>query len=279
MKLSEMRKVLNEEELQLTRSLGQNFLHDSNQLDRIVRAAEVRSGDPVLEIGPGLGPLTHAVLRVDARVLAVEKDARLADYLGRRFAEEPRLELVQADALDFLRKCPRDWSGWKVVSNLPYSVASPILVELAQVERPPDCVVVTLQSEVAQRVAAGPGGGDYGILTLLVQIAFEPQGSFRIPRECFFPVPGVDSTCLRLVRRATPLLPRDQFPMFSRLVKRGFSQRRKMMFKLLKADWPIARLDEAFTGLGISPQTRAERVSLEQFVRLTQWLNPRPERP
>lgn len=269
MKLNEMRRILGEREWQLTRSLGQNFLHDGHQIERIIRAAELHSGDRVLEIGPGLGPLTARVLGVDAHVLAIEKDGRLVEFLRGRFQNHPRLELIHADALACLRTGRRDWSGWKLVSNLPYSVASPLLVDLALSGRGPDSMTVTVQAEVAGRLGAHPGGKDYGVLSLLVQAGYSPRPAFRIPRDCFFPVPGVDSACLRLDRRDSPVVPADRLEMFARIVKRGFSQRRKMMFKLLKSDWPVERLSAAFQETGITRDVRAEKVSVGQFAALS----------
>jgi len=180
--------------------------------------------------------------------------------------------LLHDDALEYLKRQPHDWRDWKLVANLPYSVASPILVELAQGERSPKRIVATLQLEVARRLMAQAGDDDYGLLTLLVQLDFEPRDSFKIPAGCFFPQPDVDSTCVILERRAQPLLPEERRRDFHRIVKRAFSQRRKMMLKLLKADWPEAKLTHAFAAAGLSPQTRAEAVSVPQFVALTSLL-------
>jgi 16S rRNA (adenine1518-N6/adenine1519-N6)-dimethyltransferase len=334
MKLTEMREVLSAREIQLTKSLGQNFLHDQNQLRRIVEAAELSTTDKVLEIGPGLGPLTELLLENAGAVLAIEKDARLVEFLRERFglttqadelpaltpalspeerennvdtpvnlalpnsfrrgagnppllgervgvrADEPstdktspqNLFLLHADALDFLKHEPRDWNGWKLVANLPYSVASPILVELACGNHAPKKIVATLQFEVARRLMAKADDDDYGILTLLVQLDFEPQSLFKISADCFFPAPDVDSACVVLARRAQPLLPENLRASFVKIVKRAFSQRRKMMLKLLKMDWPKEKLDAAFAELKISPQERAEKLSLEQFVALAEKL-------
>ncbi len=327
MKLSEMRAVLAERGIQLTKSLGQNFLHDAHQLGRIVTAAELKPTDKVLEIGPGLGPLTELLLAQAGHVLAIEKDDRLVAVLRERFGSslaltpalspgergnesqanlmpasnsEQRanqrlrllgeraevreginpsaeirhgdLELLQADALDFLRSEARDWSDWKLVANLPYSVASPILVELAQTTKRPERMVVTLQLEVAQRLMAGTDDDDYGVLTLLVRLDYEPRGWFKIPPACFFPAPDVDSACVTLIRRAQLLLPETHRAAFMKIVKRAFSQRRKMMLKLLKQDWTAEALEPAFAELKISPQERAEKLSLEQFVDLTHHL-------
>jgi 16S rRNA (adenine1518-N6/adenine1519-N6)-dimethyltransferase len=333
MNLTEMRSLLVTRNIQLTRSLGQNFLHDGNQLRRIVDAAEIKPTDKILEIGPGLGPLTELLLEKAGEVLAIEMDARLVEFLCERFGLETKegmpaltpalspaerenildasvnpapsdssqrrnenpplrgeragvradassadknspdnLFLIHEDALAFLKREPRDWSDWKLVANLPYSVASPILVELAAGPRAPKLIVATLQLEVAKRLMAHADDDNYGLLTLLVQIDFEPRDWFKIPPECFFPSPDVDSACVCLVRRATPLLLENLRPAFVKIVKRGFSQRRKMMMKLLKQDWVTDKLAAAFAELKISPMERAEKLSLEQFVELTKLL-------
>ena len=290
MKLSEMRQVLEAQGIHLSKSLGQNFLHDGNQLRRIVQAAELTKQDKVLEIGPGLGPLTELLLERAGQVLAVEKDARLTDFLRERLdagqasrlspssktletGATPVLRLLHDDALEFLRREPRDWSDWKLVANLPYSVASRILVELAQARYRPQRMVATLQLEVARRLMAKPGEEDYGMLTLLIQLDYEPRDWFKIPATCFFPSPDVDSACVAFVRRVPPMLPDAYRETFVKIVKRAFSQRRKMMMKLLKQDWPEDRLTTALAQLGIAPQTRAEAVGPELFARLAQILN------
>ena len=241
-----MRELLAARGIQLTKSLGQNFLHDANQLRRIIKAAELSKADKVLEIGPGLGPLTELLLQNAGEVLAIEKDVRLVEFLRERFKPltpalsppsgervsdrtgEGKLKLLHADALEFLKVAqasslspsqnaksetgrmpvPPDWSDWKLVANLPYSVASPILVELAQSPQRPRRMVATLQLEVARRLMAKPGDKDYGILTLLVQLDYEPCDWFRIPASCFFPEPDVDSACVVLARRANTALAR-----------------------------------------------------------------------
>ncbi len=318
MKLSEMRELLATRGIHLTKSLGQNFLHDGNQLRRIVKAAELKKTDKVLEIGPGLGPLTELLLENAGEVLAIEKDSRLVEFLHGRFPSisegrvtrvpnsanakdqglaelaPPKFTLFHADALEFLKvgqasslssenksetgrmPVPLDWHDWKLVANLPYSVASPILVELAQTPQRLERMVATLQLEVAQRLMAKVGDEDYGVLTLLVQLDYEPREWFKIPAGCFFPAPDVDSACVVLIRRAQPLLPESQHAIFVKIVKRAFSQRRKMMLKLLREDWPKEKLEAAFAALKISPQERAEKLSMEQFVALTKKVfNPK----
>lgn len=272
MNLGEMKEVLAKRGIQLTKSLGQNFLHDGNLLRKIAEAANLTKSDKVLEVGPGLGPLTELLVAQAGEVLAIEKDKRLFEFLEPRFAAAGNLELRHDDALEYLKREARDWSEWKMVANLPYSVASPILVELAQARGCPQRIVVTLQAEVARRLIAKTDEDDYGVLSLLMQLRYEPAGHFKIPAECFFPAPDVDSMCVALARREQPLLPVELHKKFDHLVKLGFSQRRKMMLKLLKQEWDAEKLAAAFEKLGLSPQIRAEKVSLEQFVDLTTLL-------
>ena len=267
-----MKMALAEHDLRLTKSLGQNFLHDQNQIRRIVSAAEIGSADKILEIGPGLGPLTEVLAATAGEVLAIEKDRRLFDYLSQKFSAVTHLKLLHADALEYV-KHHHDWRDWKLAANLPYSVASPLLVELAMAEEPPERMTATLQLEVAKRIDAGTGSEHYGVLGLLLRLRYESHGWFKIPAACFFPVPEVDSACIVLARRAQPLLAANLHEAFTRMVKRGFSQRRKMMFKLLKEDWPEEKLRRGFEAVGLATQTRAEDVSLEQFARLTEVIS------
>lgn len=272
MKLSDIRQILSERDLKLTKSLGQNFLHDQNQLRRIAAAAELTPSEKVLEIGPGLGPLTELLVEQACRVLAIEKDRRLFEILAEKFKMAGNLSLLHDDALRYVES-NRNWAGWKMVSNLPYSVASPILVELAESDHPPERIVATLQLEVARRIEARAGTKDYGVLSLLVRLRYEAGPSFKIPGSCFFPSPDVDSACIVLTRRAKSLLSPASEKTFTRMVKLGFSQRRKMMLKLLKQQWPEGQLLAAFEKMGLSAQTRAEQLELEQFVRLAELLS------
>ena len=272
MNLGEMRRLLEARGIRLTKSLGQNFLHDSNQIRRIADAGEVSAGDQVLEIGPGLGPLTSELLDRARLVRAIELDQRLADFLQERFASRSNFELMHADALEVIRDHSTDWSDWKLVSNLPYSVGSPILVEFALQRQAPLRMVATLQLEVVERLSARPDSDSYGILSLLIGLRYTVAGSFKIPASCFFPPPDVTSACVTLIRRITPLMPAELEAVYVRLVKLAFSQRRKMMKKLLKAAWPAKDLDAAFERVGISAAARAEQLGITQFVALAQNL-------
>ena len=273
MKLSEMRDLLKARGIQLTKSLGQNFLHDANQLAKIVALGELSANDKVLEVGPGLGPLTELLLQSGAKVFAIEKDSRLITVLQDRFGNNPKFDLLHDDALAYLKEKDRNWSDWKLVANLPYSVASPILVQLALGGQPPERLVATLQLEVVQRIFSRANEEHFGLLSLYLQLRYEPVEWFKIPSGCFFPEPDVDSATIFLRRRAEPLLPPEQVRIFQRLVKLAFSERRKMMPKLLKQQWPAERIAQALEELDISLQARAQTISLEQFVALTKLLS------
>ena len=277
MQLAQMRQILASRDIQLTKSLGQNFLHDSNVLRKITQAARLVPTDRVLEVGPGLGPLTELLLSEASELFAIEMDERLLDYLAERWPQEPKLTLLHADALAWLRANHRDWTDWKLVSNLPYSVASPLLIELSEADGPPSRCSVTLQHEVVNRLAAAPDTDDYGLITLLVQLRYTVDGRFRIGADCFFPAPEVESSCITLQRRPKPLLSRSEAVTFKRFVKLALSQRRKKMLKLLKQNWPVDQLLAAFTLAGVSPDERGEKVSLEQYVQLTKAVHVEPK--
>jgi 16S rRNA (adenine1518-N6/adenine1519-N6)-dimethyltransferase len=273
MNKTDIRETLDEESIRLTKSLGQNLLHDQNVLRRIAKAGDLSPTDNVLEIGPGLGALTAHLLPVVGQLKAIETDRRLEARLRKRFDGEPHFELHHTDALKFFQQPDADWSDWKLISNMPYSVASPLLVDLAAMPYGPERLVVTLQLEVAQRLCAVPGTKEYSKLTLLVGCRYEPGEMFRISPHCFFPEPRVDSACLTFHRRAEPLFVDELYQPFKTVVKRAFSQRRKMMRKNLKGGWPDDKIDAAMTTLGLDEKIRAEKVTLEQFVELTQRLH------
>ena len=273
MNRNEIRETLDEESIRLTKSLGQNLLHDQNVLRRIAKAGDLSITDKVLEIGPGLGALTAHLLPAVAQLTAIEMDRRLEMKLRERFSNEPHFDLHHYDALKFFQQPDANWRDWKLISNMPYSVASPLLVDLAAMTNGPKLLVVTLQLEVAQRLCAVLATKEYSKLTLLVGCRYEAGEMFRISPHCFFPEPRVDSACLTFHRRAEPLFDDSLYPTFKAVVKRAFSQRRKMMRKNLKGSWPEKIINEAMTATGLDEKIRAEKVTLPQFVELTQKLH------
>ncbi len=255
------------------KSLGQNFLRDPHYLKRIADAAQICSDDQVLEIGPGLGHLTHVLAERARRVLAIEVDDRLIDGLRREFAARDGFELLHADALEF------DYASlqgrWKVVANLPYYISTPIIQRLVQNRRTFISLTLMLQKEVAERIAAPPGGKDYGYFSVLVQYYAVPRIEFNVPPGCFTPQPEVDSTVVTLMMRDTPPLPQCSEEVMFRVVKAAFSQRRKTLRNSLKQlDAPRERMDNVQAAAGIDLGRRAETLSLEEFGRLAAALFP-----
>ena len=181
MKLSEIRNLLREEDIQLTKSLGQTFLHDQHQLRKIIDLAKLTPAEHVIEIGPGLGPLTGLLLQTAGHVTAIETDRRLIKLLEERLGQHDNFTLQHADAMKLVRKTEFDWSNHKLVANLPYSIASPLLIDVAAVPDRPSAMVVTLQLEVVNRLLAKPGSKDYGVLKLLIGLHYTAGEWFTIP--------------------------------------------------------------------------------------------------
>jgi 16S rRNA (adenine1518-N6/adenine1519-N6)-dimethyltransferase len=266
MTLTEVRQLLTELDLRPSKALGQNFLIDGNILQIILREADIRRDETVLEIGPGLGMLTEALLDRAKHVVAIERDARLCEYLRQRF---PGLELDHGDAVKMLasRSVVHD-SGFKVVSNLPYSISTPILERLVEGDRKPRRIVVTLQREVAQRLAARPRTKDYGALTVLTQLHYHCTVAHVVSSGCFFPSPRVESAIVVLDRRDPRVKLKPRAP-FREIVRTGFGQRRKMLKKLLSK---FGDVDAAFAATALSPTARAEELELEQWIALVNTL-------
>jgi 16S rRNA (adenine1518-N6/adenine1519-N6)-dimethyltransferase len=254
MNLSEVRRRLKELGVQPSKPLGQNFLIDENILRIILREADVRRDESVLEIGPGLGTLTRELLKAARHVVAVEKDRRLAEYLRR---ELPELELIVGDAVEAeLPACD------KIVANLPYSISTPILERFVETEPRPRAMVLTLQREVAQRLAAMPRTKQYGALTLFTQLHYHVTLAHIVSSRCFFPAPKVESAVVALNRREPRVKLEPEAP-FREVIRAGFSQRRKMLRKLM-TKFPGG--DTALLAARAPATARAEELTLEQWI-------------
>lgn len=253
-----------------SRALGQNFLIDRNLLEWTVRAAAPQPGERILEIGPGTGVLTHGLLAAGARVTAVELDHRLADWLRGHFADQPRFELVEADACDVDYAALFGTEPYRCVANLPYAVSTVVLMRLLELDNPPQACLVLLQEEMADRLRAAPGSKAYGALSVLTQVRCRVEVLRRVPPQVFFPPPEVGSAFVRLSCRdaAAPLASRDAPDPLRTIVRLGFQQRRKQFRRLLAAHYPAAAIDVAFTALGLAPDVRAEALTPPQFVAL-----------
>ena len=271
----QLRRLMGSERLRPRKSLSQNFLTDPEALDAIVAAGELQPGDRVVEIGPGLGVLTRRLLAAGASVLAVELDARLAEYLRRELYGVERFELIQADALDLHPREMFPGQPFKLVANIPYHITSPLLHAFLEGERPPELTVLLVQLEVAERVAAPPGQMSY--LSVFAQNVAEAQVVTRVPAAAFEPAPAVDSAVLRLRRRPEPVVVvGDARPPFYRVVQAGFRQRRKQVHNGLSRELPVDReaVTAALDRCGVAPDRRPQTLSVEEWACLADALGP-----
>jgi 16S rRNA (adenine1518-N6/adenine1519-N6)-dimethyltransferase len=271
--LPPLRDVIRRHGLAARKSLGQNFLLDLNLAARIARAAGPLDAATVVEIGPGPGGLTRALLALGApRVIAVERDDRAIGALQEIAAHYPgRLEIVAGDALNFDARTHLSSDRARIVANLPYNIATALLVMWITVEPwPPwyDSAVLMFQREVAERIVAEVGSNSYGRLSVLVRWRCEPRIVFDVNASAFVPQPKVKSSVVRLVPRIAPL-PCER-AMLEAVTQAAFGQRRKMLRQSLRAlgtDTP-----ELIAAVGLDPTARAEEVSVEQFVHLARML-------
>lgn len=271
----QLRRLMGAERLRPRKSLSQNFLTDPTALDAIVDAAELSPGDRVVEIGPGLGVLTRRLLAAGASVLAVELDARLAEYLRRELYAVAGFELIEADALSLHPREMFPGERFKVVANIPYHITSPLLHAFLEGERPPDLTVLLVQLEVAERVAAPPGQMSY--LSVFVQNVARAEVVARVPAAAFEPAPKVDSAVLRLSRRVDPPIPAGpRREPFYRIVQAGFRQRRKMVHNGLGRELPLpaGTLEPALATCGVDPQRRPQTLSVDEWACLAGRLAP-----
>jgi 16S rRNA (adenine1518-N6/adenine1519-N6)-dimethyltransferase len=271
MKLSDISATLRDIGVSPVRSLGQNFLHDQNLARWIVEQAGLTQEDYVIEIGAGLGALTELVLDKGAAVLAIEKDARLAKFLGERFRDR-QLNVLHCDALNFDVRALFARPRVKLLGNLPYYISSQLLMKFVRDPSPITFWLLTLQKEMACRLSAASSTKDYGALTLHVQLHHQVNYVRTIHRSVFLPRPEVDSALVRIVPRDPLELPACDRKLFTALVRRGFSQRRKQLGKLLHdyiADW-----DKAAQTLGLDSRARGEVLSLREWIALTNYVCP-----
>jgi len=267
---SDVRALLATMDFHPSRVLGQNFLIDANILNILLNAAELTHHDVVLEVGPGLGVLTEGLLERAGRVVAVEKDGRLFQWLEKKFADFPNLGIIHSDILNIELPVLLMQGVNKCVANLPYSIASRFLVDLIGAARAPERIVVTVQFEVAERFVAEPGTHDYGLISVLAQLDYEVAIHKKISPTCFWPPPAVTSAILVMVRRQTPLTPIDDRAALLQLLKRCFSKRRKQLASILRNE--PANAEQLLAELGVPPVARPENLSPIDWARLSQRL-------
>jgi 16S rRNA (adenine1518-N6/adenine1519-N6)-dimethyltransferase len=267
-----VRAALDLHGLTAKKKLGQHFLVDGHVLQKIIRAADVRHGDTVLEIGPGIGSMTEALLHAGAEVIAIELDKTFVPFLRARFTEN--FSVVHGDVLKTdLHTLLVPHRGIKVIANLPYYITTPVVFKLLESGIDFAHITVMVQREVAARMAAVPGTKDYGSLSLAAQYYADVDLVANVPVNCFMPRPAVDSAVVRLTLLGTPRVPANKERLFD-IIHAAFGKRRKTLLNALAdakcfAGLSKAELAGAIESAGINPQARGETLTLEDFARLS----------
>lgn len=275
---SEIKSLLTERDIHPSRVLGQNFLIDQNILEIILDSAHLATDDTVLEIGPGLGVLTEHLVQRAHRVIAIEKDPRLAAYLREAFADRLNLTLIEGDALaQDLPTLLEDEAISHVVSNLPYASGTRMLIEMIHADARPLRLVVMLQLDVAERLTAAPGSKVYGLVSILAQTYYDILIRKSVSATCFYPPPDVRSALVEFFRLPQPRVTLGNPEHWQALTKWCFSQRRKQMHTILQ------RAPQAVVGhtgsvakvlqdIGIAPDQRPESIAVEMWGELSNRL-------
>lgn len=262
------------------KKFGQNFLIDTNVLDKIISSAEITKEDCVLEIGPGIGTMTQYLAESAREVVAVEIDKALIPILEDTLSDYDNVTVINEDILKVdINAIVQERNGGrpiKVVANLPYYITTPIIMGLFEQHVPLKSITIMVQKEVADRMQVGPGTKDYGALSLAVQYYAQPKIVANVPPNCFIPRPNVGSAVIRLTRyEEPPVRVNDEHKMFA-LIRASFNQRRKTLVNGLgnAAGLSVTKdqVAEALEKMGLSPTIRGEALTLEQFAELSNLL-------
>ena len=254
-------------DIKMSKKLGQNFLIKRGIVDEIVHAAELTPGEPVLEVGPGIGTLTQGLAQSGADVTAIELDRRLLEVLDTTLASYDNVRIIHGDVLKLDVATIMNHKPFKVVANLPYYITTPIIMSLLESKLPIERLVVMVQKEVALRMVAKPGTKDYGALSVAVQYYTEPDIVLDVPPKSFLPAPAVTSSVIRCVLRDKPPVDVIDEKLFFRVVKAGFAQRRKTFSNTMKTTGLSRdRIEELLGKANIDGQRRGETFTLQEFA-------------
>lgn len=262
--------ILHRFKLRADKKLGQNFLIDANVVRQIVETAELTEADTVLEVGPGIGTLTQGLAESKAQVVAVELDQRLLPVLATTLEGYDNIRIVNGDILKVDIMAIVGQKEFKCCANLPYYITTPIIFAILEKKLPMERLVVMVQKEVAERMAAKPGGKEYGALSVAIQYFTEPKIACIVPPESFIPAPAVESAVIVCKRRSKPAVEVVDEDLFFSVVKAAFSMRRKMLSNSLKNMGITGDQCKEWLSLaGVDGKRRAETLSLEEFASLT----------
>ena len=263
------------------KKFGQNFLIDPHVLDKIIRSAEITEEDCVIEIGPGIGCVTQALLENAGKVISIEIDDQLIPILTEQFGNEPNFKLIHKDVLKVdLKKLIEEESPGKkvkVVANLPYYITTPIIMTLLENELPIESITVMVQKEVADRLASKPGTKQYGAITVSVNYFCDSYLVANVPRNCFLPRPNVDSAVIQLRLHDEPPVKAQNTKQLFKIIKAAFMLRRKTLLNTLAAHGDLGiekeKLKQLLEDSGVGAQTRGETLSIEEFARLSDFID------
>lgn len=254
-------------DIKMSKKLGQNFLIKRGIVDEIVHAAELTVGEPVLEVGPGIGTLTQGLAQSGADVTAIELDRRLLEVLDTTLASYDNVRIIHGDVLKLDVPTIMNHKPFKVVANLPYYITTPIIMSLLESKLPIERLVVMVQKEVALRMVAKPGTKDYGALSVAVQYYTEPDIVLDVPPKSFLPAPAVTSSVIRCILRDKPPVDVIDEKLFFRVVKAGFAQRRKTFSNTMKTTGLTRdRIEELLAKANIDGHRRGETFTLQEFA-------------
>lgn len=263
------------------KKFGQNFLIDPHVLDKIIRSADITEEDCVIEIGPGIGCVTQALLENAGKVISIEIDDQLIPILTEQFGNEPNFKLIHKDVLKVdLKKLIEEESPnkkVKVVANLPYYITTPIIMTLLENELPIESITVMVQKEVADRLASKPGSKQYGAITVSVNYFCDSYLVANVPRNCFMPRPNVDSAVIQLRIHDEPAVKVGNIKQMFKMIKAAFILRRKTLLNTLAAHADLGiekdKLKQLLDDSGVGAQTRGETLSIEEFARLSDFID------
>ncbi|KPU43088.1 ribosomal RNA small subunit methyltransferase A [Oxobacter pfennigii] len=267
------RSIIEKYGFRFNKSLGQNFLIDDLVLKTIIEAAEITKDDSVLEIGPGIGTLTLELSGNAGKVMAIEVDKNLIPILSDVLKDAGNVKLYEGDALKVnIKEAAGDFLNFPITicANLPYYITTPLITKFFKESIDVKNIVVMVQKEVAERMAAQPGGKDYGALSLLVQYYSKPRIVAKVPPHCFMPRPKVDSVVIKLEINKRPPVEVEDLELFFSIIRDSFNQRRKTLSNSLKSlKLSKEELNTAFEKSGIDPIRRGETLSIEEFARVS----------
>ncbi|OON93580.1 MAG: 16S rRNA (adenine(1518)-N(6)/adenine(1519)-N(6))-dimethyltransferase [Candidatus Epulonipiscium fishelsonii] len=248
---------------------GQNFLIDPNILNKIIVSSNITKEDIILEIGPGIGSMTQALLQYAKEVISIEIDAQLIPILTEQFKMYNNFKLIHNDILkvDILNLLPN--SNVKVIANLPYYITTPIIMKLLEEKLPIDSITIMVQKEVAQRFMSLPNNKNYGAITLAINFYCEVEFICDVSKTCFMPVPNVDSAVIKLNIYKTPPVDVDNIKLLFRIIKLAFGQRRKTLVNSLSSEFDKEKIKNILAEMDLNVNIRGEALSLKQYANLT----------